>query len=382
MRIGIDGRNLKTNRAIFRYTKNLLNWLSIIDKNNEYLLFMEGEQALSEINYLNLSLNWRLVKAPGKIVLRDHWFFKKFIDKQKLDIFFHPDNTEFLNCHPRSVVTIHDVIPFLLPEFSLSQKFVLRWRQELYLKLQRKAIKNSARHIIAVSENTKKDAIGVFGLKGESISVIYEAAEEAYKPAGPDEIAKVKGEYGLSGDYIFCHAGFSSYKNILLLVTAFADFSRLVPGVSLVLGGTYNRKDSYQRQIFGEINKRLLNDRVIFTGFIKESKLPSVYSGAKLFVYPSLYEGFGLPILEAQACGVPVLCSGVSSLPEISGSGAEFFDPNDASDLLNKMLKIYRSGLISKDLVTQGFLNAGKFSWKKAAEQTLEVFESVFKKKL
>lgn len=382
MRIGIDGRSLTTNRAIFRYTKNLLNSLSEIDKENEYLLFMEGGQPLSEIKYLYLSTNWKLIKAPHKIVLKDHLVFNSFINKFNLDVFFHPDNTEFLNCHPRSIVTIHDLIPFLLPDISLSSNPVTRWRQKIYLKLQKKALKNSTARVIAVSNNTKKDLVQTFGFLPEAISVVYEAAENSFKPAEVGKITGAKKEYGIVGDYIFCHAGFSPYKNVLFLVKVFADFSRLAPEVSLVLGGAYNNKDPYQKLILREIARQSLTRKVIFTGYIEENKLPAIYSGANIFVYPSLYEGFGIPVLEAQACGVPVLSSKAASLTEVGGFGAEFFDPYEASDLLEKLVRIYKDDSFLKDLTAKGFMNVSRFSWLKTAEQTLSVFKEVYRSSL
>lgn len=379
MRIGIDGRNLKTNRAIFRYTKNLLNSLSQIDKKNDYFLFLEGEELIDEVNYLNLSSNWRLIKAPRRIVLKDHWFFNKFIEPFQLDVFFHPDNTEFLKCHPHSVVTIHDLIPYLLPDLSLSANKISRWRQNIYLNLQKKSLSASAKHIIAVSENTKRDLVKIFGLSPETITVIYESAEDSYRAAGAGEILEVRKTYHLNGGYFFCQTGFSPYKNALILVEAFDGFSRTNPGISLVLGGAYEEKGNYYRRVVEEVNRRHLNDKVIFTGFVPEALLPALYSGAESFIYPSLYEGFGLPPLEAQACGVPVLSSNAASLPEIVGDGAVYFNPTDVSGLSKSMGDIYNNQLLRKKLTGLGFENLKRFSWVKCAEKTLEVFTTVAK---
>lgn len=379
MKIGIDGRSLNTNRAIFRYTKNLLNSLSEIDKENEYLLFMEGDQPLNEIKYLNLSINWRLVKAPHKMVLKDHFLFHNFIKRFNLDLFFHPDNTEFLSCHPRSVVAVHDLIPYLLPELSLSSNPLVRKRQDLYFYLQRKAIINSSSHIVTMSNNSKKDLVNIFGIKNDSISVTYESVEAAYRPVSKLETLETLEKYGVSGDYIFCHSGFSPYKNVLRLVEAFFEFSKYNPGVLLVLGGAYQMDDSYYKEINGVLGKYLLHDKVIFTGYIPEEQLPAIYSGALLFVYPSMYEGFGIPLLEAQACGVPVVCSNTASLPEVVGSSAVVFDPLSVADMAEKLAKVYANEGLRRELVEAGFTNVKRFSWERCARETLKVFEDVYK---
>lgn len=379
MKIGIDGRSLDTNRAIFRYTKNLLNSLSEIDKENEYLLFMEGDQPLNNINYLSLSLNWRLVKAPHKIVLRDHLLFNNFIKNFGLDILFHPDNTEFLICHPRSVVTIHDLIPYIFPQLSLSSNLPERWGQNLYLALQRKAVLSSSKHIITVSNNSKADLVKLFGVSPDFISVTQESVEDTYKPVSKPEIIKVLDSYGVDGEYIFCHAGFSPYKNLLNLVKAFLAFSKYNPGVSLVFGGAYRRNDPSFKEINQLLGKYLLHDKVIFTGYIPEEHLPAIYSGAILFVYPSLYEGFGIPPLESQACGVPVICSNTASLPEVVGDSALLFDPYSVSDIEEKLVKVYSNNDLRRELVKLGFVNVKRFSWLKCAKETLSVFEDVYK---
>lgn len=377
MKIGIDGRSLNTNRAIFRYTKNLLNSLAQIDRENEYFLFMEGGQNLDKVSFLNLSVNWRLVKAPRKIVLKDHFLFERFMRGFNLDVFFHPDNTEFLHCHPRSIVAIHDLIPYLLPKLCLSTNWLVRKRQELYLAMQKRAVLTSARHIITMSQNSQSDLINVFGLEKEMVSVTHEAVEDSYRPVPKKEAYDAASKYGVSGEYIFCHAGFSPYKNILGLVSAFCGFSRYNPAVSLVLGGAYKKGDSYLKIITTLIKKQGLSERVVFTGYIPEENLPAVYSGATAFVYPSFYEGFGIPPLEAQACGVPVLCSNNSSLPEVVGDAALLFDPRSPEEMTEKLARVCNDAGLRNKLIELGFNNVKRFSWVRCARETLEIFNKI-----
>lgn len=380
MKIGIDGRSLTSDRAIFRYTKNLLNSLAQIDRENDYLLFIEGEGPLIDVKYLNLSANWRLVKAPNKLVLRDHLFFRRFIEPYCLDLVFHPDNTEFFWCHRNSIVTVHDLIPYLIPELSLSSNQLIKIKQKLYLHLQEKAFRKSCSQIITVSQNSKNDLINLFGFAEEKISVTYEGIEPTYRPSSKEAILRMRQRYGITGDYIFCHAGFSAYKNVQRLVEAFADFSNSFAGIPLVLGGAPMEKDSYFENLVKNIGKLSLGEKVIFTGFIPEEILPDVYSGAVCFVYPSLYEGFGIPPLEAQACGVPVLCSNTSSLPEVVGKSALLFDPENTQEITEGLARIVKDNEFKCRLIQEGFTNVKRFSWNKCAEETLKVFENVRKK--
>ncbi len=381
MQIGIDGRSLKTSRAIFRYTKNLLNELSRIDTNNEYYLFIEGNQELKDLENLKLKLNWKLVKAPNKLVIKDHFYFYSFLANYRLDLFFHPDNTEFLNCHPRSVVTVHDLIPYLLPEQSLSENPWTRMRQKVYLSLQKKALLRSAFSIITVSQNSQTDLIKFLGLPPDKISVTPEAAESSYKPESAEKIARVKEKYAVNGSYIFCHSGYSRYKNVVKLVEAFPQVLKIFPDLMLVLGGAIPSGrlagKSYYRRVLQTVKSLGLAGKVIFTGFVEEDLLPSLFSGAKVFACPSLYEGFGLPVLEAQACGAPVLCSNRASLPEVAGAAALYFDPENVSEMAEKMIGLLKDTDSRQDLVRRGFENAKQYSWARCARETLAVFERV-----
>lgn len=376
MKIGVDGRDLKTGRAIFRYTRSLLNALAQIDSENEYFLFLEGEELLGGLDFLKLDKNWRLVKAQPKIVLRDHFFFARFLKRFELDVFFHPDNTEFLFCHPKSIVTVHDVIPFLLPKLSLSGDPLTALRQKIYLFLQARSLRWAARRLITVSENSKRDLVRLFNLNESKVSVIYEAVDESFRPASPARVFEIRQKFGLNENYLFCHGGYSPYKNLERLLAAFAHLAAKRADLQLVLGGAKKDHDHF-RQVLRQIKLLGLDSRVVLTDYVAEEDLGPLYTGARLLVYPSLYEGFGLPILEAQACGTPVVCSNRASLPEVAGLGADYFNPEDVGDMNQKMESLLRSVDRPRELREEGFRNVARFSWEKCARQTLEVFEKV-----
>ncbi|MCL5004193.1 MAG: glycosyltransferase family 4 protein [Patescibacteria group bacterium] len=382
MRIGIDGRNLNTGRAIFRYTKNLVNSLARLDTKSEFFLFLDGQTKLQDADFLSLTPNWRLVAAPSKWVLRDHLLFKHFIDRFNLDIFLHPDNTEFLFCHPKSVVVLHDLIPYLLPNQTLSPNQLDRLRQRFYLYLQRKALKSSAA-IITVSQNSKADISRLFGIDEEKITVVYEGTESSFKPPSADGIENVLIKFKLGKDYFLCHSGFSPYKNLLCLVEAFDFFSKEFPAYQLVLSGKISDSQTrdggkYYQSVRKEVERRGLASKVIFAGFVEEADLPALYGGARGFVYPSLYEGFGLTPLEAQACGTPVACSNRASLPEVVGKSALMFDPEKTSEISDALLQLAGDENLRRQLIDEGLKNVSRFSWEACAAGVLKVLVSIY----
>lgn len=380
MRIGIDGRCLSTGRAIARYTTNLLNQLSVVDRKNDYYLFIDGGQKLSEISSLRLSPKWELIKSPRKLVLKDHFLFNHHLKKFNLDLFFHPDNTEFLYCQPKSVVTIHDLIPYLYPSLSLSSNLFKKLSQRIYLRLQKAAVTRSAFRVIAVSQNSKKDLQKIFNLPGKMITVTYEAPSANFFPQSKEKIAEVKNRFGIKDEYIFTNSGFSPYKNILTLLEAFSEVAKIYPDLKLVLGGScspgdLNAAGGYFQKIRARASQLDLGRRVVFTDYIGEDYLPALYAGAKIFVYPSLYEGFGLPLLEAQACGLAALAASVASIPEVVGRSAGLFEPRSQSQMRDRILEILGDEARRLNLIRAGFENVKRFSWEKCARQTLEVFE-------
>lgn len=369
MRIGIDARVLGTDKALDRYTRSLLTNLLKIDRKNSYLLFIDDKEKVkpweNEADYFLL---------PPKKVLSDHLRFARLIKNTNVDLIFHPDNTEFFNCFPNSVVTLHDVIPWKFPEMILSKNPLLRARQMLYFKLQESALRKSCR-IITVSEHSKKDINKIIGIPLENITVIYEGIEESFNKKGDPSVLN---KYDIKGDYIFYIGGFSPHKNVLSLVKAFG----LLPdkNIKLVLGGKSDETKGGQssfREILTEIIKSNLKERVKFAGYINESDLPTFYQNAKVFVYPSLYEGFGFPPLEAMKAGTGVITSGRASLDEVLADGYFKVDTSNSQALAAAINELISNNNLRNDLVKRGKKIADRYNWEETAANTLKVFEQL-----
>ncbi|TMC23576.1 MAG: glycosyltransferase family 4 protein, partial [Chloroflexi bacterium] len=270
------------------------------------------------------------------------------------------------------VATIHDVIPLRLPLYRAGA------RVEAYMRLVARAA-SKATLIITVSQHARQDIMDVLHVPAERIRVIYEAAGDEYTPVtDPAALATARGRYGLGEQYIFYLGGLDQRKNVLQLVRAFAHLYRQLenPNLQLFISGNPEKKKNEPlfpdpRPVAAELG---VADKIIYR-FVEEEDKPAVYSGASLFVFPSLYEGFGLPPLEAMSCGTPVICSNCTSLPEVVGDAAICVDPDDIQAMAEAMRTVLTDSTLRDNLRARSLQRAAKFSWRKAAKETLAVYE-------
>ena len=269
---------------------------------------------------------------------------------------------------PLSPVTVHDLGYLRFPRAHPPL-------QRLYLDLTTRWNSWAAAHLLADSEATKADLVAHYGTPPEKVTVAYPGYDEALAPVrDPAALAAVKARYGITGNYFLYLGTLQPRKNLSRLVTAFASLKpeALQPETQLVLAG---RRGWLYRNLFDQVRRMGLEDRVLFPGYIPEEDKAPLLSGALAFVFPSLYEGFGLPVLEAQACGCPVVCSNTSSLPEVAGEGALLVDPTDAEALAAAMARLAGDPALRASLVERGFANLERFSWERCARTVLGVFE-------
>ena len=270
-----------------------------------------------------------------------------------------------------SVFTVHDLIFLHFPEYHLPLN---RW----YLSLMLPRFLRRADALIAVSENTKRDVVKLMQIPPDKITVIYEGVNPAYRPLD-DSAARdrVREKYRLPAEYILYFGTLEPRKNLLTLLDAY--HALLVRGQaipSLVLAG---RKGWLYQPVFARVRALGLEDRVHFTDYVDEQDAPVIMNAASVFVYPSLYEGFGLPPLEAMACGTPVICSNASSLPEVVGDGGLLFEPRDVGALANAIARVLADAELRTQLRARGIEQARKFTWERAARETLAVYQAVEK---
>jgi glycosyltransferase involved in cell wall biosynthesis len=264
------------------------------------------------------------------------------------------------------VLTLHDLSYLHVPE-------MVSWvnRTTSWLQLRLKAAR--AERIIALSENTRRDIVRWLRIPESRIDVVYHGVEPAFRPAPPDLKAVLARRLGLDRPFLLYVGTYLPHKNLDTLVQAFARVAGSWPGpLDLVLAGKPGRNSANIQRLVRQLG---LESRVRMPGFVPEEDLPALYSLCSAFVFPSKYEGFGMPLLEAMACGVPVLSSRSSCLPEIGGDGAAYFRTGDEEGLAGLLERTLRDEDFRRDLVRRGRERAGQFSWHNAARRTLSAYQ-------
>lgn len=265
-----------------------------------------------------------------------------------------------------AILTVHDLIPMLFPERSSLQA---RHGFPIMLRLALRACV----HVIAVSACTRKDLLREFQLSEETASVVTEAPDPRLHPQSASRVEELRHRLRLPGRYVLYVGSNKPHKNLERLLRAWGRI-REQPGVRdwhLVMAG---RTDERYPEVDRALAKLGPAGRATHLGPIEEDDLAALYTGAGLFVYPSVYEGFGLPVIEAMACGVPVACSGVSSLPEVAGSAARLFEPTDEGAIGAAMLELLSKEDERRRMAKASIQQASLFSWQEAARQTLAIY--------
>lgn len=268
----------------------------------------------------------------------------------------------------KGVLTIYDLTFMLFPEYHLK-------RIQTFTRHIPKFVRRSD-CIIAISEHTKRDIIENLHVPEERIRVTMLAANERYRVVDdPDAVACVKSKFGIDGDYILYTGTLEPRKNVPALIRAYAQLRNeaKIP-YRLVLAG---KKGWLYDEILESVRTLRLEKDVIFTGYVADEDMPYLYNGAELFVYPSFYEGFGLPPLEAMACGCPVVTSNTSSLPEVVGGAGLMIDPHQPEELAEAMWKILDDGGLRLELRERGIRRAAEFSWERCAKETQAVYREL-----
>lgn len=232
-----------------------------------------------------------------------------------------------------------------------------------------------ATHILADSQATKADLVNLWQVEPEKVTVLYSGVDARFRPVErPEAITAVRRQYNL-GDapYVLAVGTVQPRKNYQMLIRAFAPLVQEFPHHLVIAGG----KGWLYDEMMGEVARQGLSGRIHFTGFVADDDLPAMYSGASLYVFPSLYEGFGLPILEAMGCGVPVITSNASSLPEVAGEAAVQLDPQDEAGWTAVMRQLLGAAGRRTQMVAAGFRQARQFTWRKAAKQLLGVYDQL-----
>ena len=372
MKVGIVADRLNRQRTgIGNYVYNLTKEFAKTNENREKVCLISYEDS-----DLFPNLNKIIIKNPFKNITKKSFYFwhiylqfKLKKNNFNLDIVHSPENTTlFIKLKSKKIVTVYDITPYVVPE-SFTPITLLR-----YKLLFSKTIK-TADKIIAISNRTKKDLINYFNIPAKEIEVIYLAADEKFKLLNKEEINGIRQKYNLNFPFILYVGTLEARKNIPTLIKAFYKLKKKNIEHKLVIAG---KKGWKYKNIFEIMEKLNLQNDVIFTGYVPDEDLPALYNVADLFVYPSLYEGFGLPPLEAMACGTPVITSNTSSLPEVVGDAGIMVDPYDVDGLADAMYEVLTDEGLRANMIKKGLERTEMFSWEKCARETLEVYKKVY----
>ena len=264
-----------------------------------------------------------------------------------------------------TVLTVHDLIFERFPQLHKPLNYH-------YLHRAMPLFVRRARHLIAVSQATKKDLMAFYGVPGNKISVIYEAADDRFRPLPAGRSENVRRKYRLPDDFLLFVGTIEPRKNLERLLDAFATLRRAGVVRHLVIVG---KKGWLYEAFFRHLEESDQQDHVIFPGYISDEDLPAVYNAARLFVFPSLYEGFGLPLLEAMACGTPAVSSDRSSLPEVGGDAPLYADPEDTEALADQIRRGWEDASLRQVMRGKGLARAKEFSWARAAAETDALYQ-------
>ncbi|MCG8350756.1 MAG: glycosyltransferase family 4 protein [Chloroflexales bacterium] len=287
----------------------------------------------------------------------------------QLDIIHDPNGiAPFLGASGgvRRVITIHDTFAYTTPE---THNWLDNWRFRWHLP----AAARRADAVITVSEQSRGDLLRYLRLSEQRVHVIGEGVDPRFRPLSePVQREQVLQKYGVRPPYLLYVGGINPRKNIVRLLEAFARLRPSYPALTLVIGG---KRQWRTAEIAAAVKRDDIASELHFTGYVADADLPALYSGAEAFVFPSLHEGFGLPPLEAMACGTPVITSNVSALPEVVGAAALTVDPCDVGALTTAMVRVLDDQALRMTLIRRGIDRAAKFTWRQAALQTLELYQ-------
>lgn len=368
MRIGIDARFYSSKATgIGRYVFELVRHLLKLDMQNTYVIFLNSPE-FEKFHAPQKNVEKILADAPH-YSLAEQWHFWRVLSSAKLDLMhFTHFNAPILYRGP-GVVTIHDLTLSLYPGKKMNG-----WLHRLAYNVTLRSVVGHAKRIIAVSQNTKKDLVRLLKTPQQKIQVIGEGVAQEFRVI-PDQklVSNFLNQRGIASPYLLYTGVWRSHKNLVRLVQAFALLrTQYQFHGSLVIGG---KEDPYYPEIKQAVRDHHLQKFVTFTGFVSEEELVLLYNGATAYVFPSLYEGFGLPALEAFACGTPVCASQTSSLPEVCGEeNAVFFDPLSPEDMAKKIAGLLDDPKQQEELIKRGLDRAKDFSWEEMARETLEVY--------
>jgi len=368
MIIGIDGNeaNVEKQVGVSVYTQNLLYWFQKWAKKDLVFKIFLRHKPLETLPQETDYFKYQVIK--GNFLWSQLFLPLNLYFLNKIDVFFSPAHYAPRFCPSSLVVTIHDLSYFYYPEEFL--------KKDLYqLKNWTKYSIEKAKKVIAVSKTTKKDLMKWYNIPDEKIQVIYNGFEKNASKLKIENLKLIKNLKLKTENYLLFVGTLQPRKNLLILIDAFGKFVKTNKDFKLVITG---KKGWLYEQIFQKVKDLKLEKKIIFTDHVSDQELTWLYQNAFCLVMPSLYEGFGIPLLEAMSNSCPVVSSFSSSLPEVGGDACLYFDPQNSADLVDKINQLMKDDQLRNDLIQKGKERVKLFSWRKSAEETLKVIKSVY----
>lgn len=370
MHIGIDAHAIGAQQGGNEtYIRNLITALAALDHQNQYTLYLSAAPAAEAWRNRYANFDVRLLPPPTPLV-RVPLALALELRRRPVDV-LHVQYTAPPFCPAPFVTTIHDLAFEHLPE-----TFTRRGKAQLRLTVRRTA--RHAAHILTVSEFSRQDIINTYHLPPDKITVTHNGCEAQFtpQPTSEREAETIKQKFGIARDYLLAVGSLQPRKNLVRLLQAYAMLRTQQPGFQLQLV-IVGRQLWLYKEVLREIKQQNFAADVIVTGYASDEDLPALYRSAVALVYPSLFEGFGLPPLEAMACGTPVITSNSSSLPEVVGNAALLVNPYEEADIAQAIWKLTNNTKLRTQLRQAGIQQAKQFTWHAAAEKTLAIYRAI-----
>ncbi len=365
LRIGIDARVWRIETGgIARYTQALVRGLLEQDKVNEYTIIVNKEDA----KHLHISApNLKVLKVNiPQFSVAEQREFLHILNQEKFDLVHFTNFNHPIQYRGKFVVTIHDLIMYRFPSGAQTKSLIRKLAYRLIVRHTKRALK-----VIVPSTATAEDCVALLGLKDSQMVVIPHGGP-THVTVSPSEITKVLTKFGIGKDYILFVSRWERYKGLDTLLEAFAILRQSFPDLTLVVCG---KPVATSPDVAGLVRIAQEADlKVVTPGFVTDAELGALYQGAKVYVHPSRYEGFGLMILEAFAAGTPVVTSNVSCLPEVAGNAAVLVNPTDPVELAESIRSILKDPALAEKLQHAGLARAAIYTWKKTAASTLSTY--------
>lgn len=368
MNIGIDARFVAKGRGLGEFSRQLIYGLAELDLDHRYYIYTTKK---AEHKLAGLPERFHLRWVVPEYVTAEQVHMPWLMHHDRLDLLHAVNNTAPLWVNLPVILTIHDMMfsaksQIIPPSASMYQRL-----GRMYYDVISQQVAPKARRVVTDSVYSQQDVCRILNLDQQQVAVIYGGVGREFQPSTVDQQQQIRSQYGLPEQYLFALGAVDPRKQTGFLVEQFLTFARSQDTIDLVISGMQPDQSEPLKQ---QAIAAGLGHRIHFVGFVPVADLVQLIAAAKVFVFPSLYEGFGLPVLQAMACGVPVISSNTSSLPEVGGPAVYYIDPTDGPGMVEAMRQVISDTRLHQQLATAGLQRAASFTWKETARHYVELY--------